>query len=141
MRHVDRWFLGLAVLDALAGMGLGMWMGVADDYTLLPLHAHLNLLGWVTFAVFGLAYRTGLARNDIWAAVHVWLSAAAIATFSLGVAIAILLGRPKPAYAGAGLMFASMLLFGINVWRAGAAGRAGRPVGHRMVMAELDAAD
>lgn len=125
MRHVDRGFVGLAVVNALCGMGLGIWMSRANDYTLVPLHAHLNLIGWVTFAVFGLAYRTGIAKDDGWAAVHFWVSAAAIATFSLGIAVALLFGRSGPVYAGAALMIASMLLFGLNVARA-AASPAGR---------------
>lgn len=119
MYRVDRGFIGLAVLNALCGMALGLWMSKANDYTLVPLHAHLNLLGWLTFAVFGLAYRTGIARQDRWAVVHLWVSAAAILMFSVGIAIALLFGRPQLVYAGAALVVASMLLFGINVARAG----------------------
>jgi hypothetical protein len=35
-----------AALAALGGMGLGLYMGLAHDFTLAPAHAHLNLLGW-----------------------------------------------------------------------------------------------
>lgn len=118
MCNIDRYFLGLALLAALAGMGLGIWMSLANDYSLMPLHAHINLLGWVTFVLFALAYRTGLAKNDVWAAAHFWVSFAAIVIFSAGIWIALTLGRPKPAYVGAALMVASMMLFGINVLRA-----------------------
>lgn len=118
MYRVDRSFIGLAVLNALCGMALGLWMSRANDYTLVPLHAHLNLLGWLTFAVFGLAYRTGIARQDRWAVVHLWVSAAAILVFSVGIAVALLFGRPQLVYGGAALVVASMLLFGVNVARA-----------------------
>lgn len=56
----------VAALAALGGMSLGIFMGSAQDFTLAPAHAHLNLLGWVTMALYGLYHRaaertTGLA--------------------------------------------------------------------------------
>lgn len=51
----------VAALAALGGMGLGIFMGLAQDFTLAPAHAHLNLLGWVTMALYGL-YHRGVGR-------------------------------------------------------------------------------
>jgi len=31
-------------------------MGAHNDFTLAPLHAHINLLGWVTLALYGTFY-------------------------------------------------------------------------------------
>ncbi len=56
MRISDFCFLS-AVLAALCGMSLGIHMGLAQDFTLAPAHAHLNLLGWVTMGLFGLYHR------------------------------------------------------------------------------------
>ena len=39
-----------------AGMVWGMWMGAHENFTLAPAHAHLNLLGWVTAALYGTFY-------------------------------------------------------------------------------------
>lgn len=50
--------LGFAALAALTGMTLGIVMGIRQDFTLAPAHAHLNLLGWVTMAIYGLYHRT-----------------------------------------------------------------------------------
>lgn len=44
-------------LAALLGMSLGIVMAVSHDFSLTPVHAHLNLLGWVTMALYGLYYR------------------------------------------------------------------------------------
>jgi hypothetical protein len=41
----------------LVGMGLGLFMGVAQDFTLTPVHAHTNLLGFVALMLYGLYYR------------------------------------------------------------------------------------
>jgi hypothetical protein len=50
--------LGMAGLAALGGMVLGIVMGLSQDFTLAPSHAHLNLLGWVTLALYGLYHRS-----------------------------------------------------------------------------------
>ena len=47
----------LASVTALAGMSLGIYMGIAQDHSLMPVHAHLNLIGWVTMFLMGLYYR------------------------------------------------------------------------------------
>jgi hypothetical protein len=46
-----------AAMSATIGMCLGIWMGVSGDHTLGPIHAHLNVIGWLSMAVFGLYYR------------------------------------------------------------------------------------
>ena len=51
----------VAALCGLTGMALGIWMGMNEDFTLAPAHAHVNLLGWVTLALYGL-YHRGVAR-------------------------------------------------------------------------------
>lgn len=54
---IARVFLCLAVGYGLVGMGMGLYMGGAEDWTLAPAHAHINLLGWVTTALYALVYR------------------------------------------------------------------------------------
>lgn len=54
-------FFGAAVLYALTGMTLGIIMGASGDHTLVPVHAHLNLLGWASLALMGTFY--GLAGD------------------------------------------------------------------------------
>lgn len=49
-----RAWLRLAALYFAVGVALGMMMGASGDHSLFPLHAHINLLGWVSMALFGL---------------------------------------------------------------------------------------
>lgn len=56
MRY-DFTFITAALLCLLAGECMGIWMGIAHDFTLSPAHAHLNLLGWVTLALYGVMHR------------------------------------------------------------------------------------
>lgn len=53
MPRVSRAFFTLAVLCGLSGMLLGMAMGATQDFTLHPVHAHLNLVGWASLALMG----------------------------------------------------------------------------------------
>jgi hypothetical protein len=46
-----------AALMGITGMSLGIYMGIGQDFTLAPAHAHVNLLGWVTMMLYGLYHR------------------------------------------------------------------------------------
>ena len=56
MPRVSAAFFGLGVICLFIGMFMGMRMGESEDFTLMPAHAHLNLLGWVTMAIYGIFY-------------------------------------------------------------------------------------
>lgn len=47
------WFR-LAALYFAIGVVLGVAMGASGDHSLFAVHAHINLLGWVSMALFGL---------------------------------------------------------------------------------------
>ncbi|MBE7366779.1 DUF2871 family protein [Ramlibacter pallidus] len=49
--------LRLSFVYLLAGMLLGVGMGASGDFTLRPVHAHVNLLGWAVLAVAALILR------------------------------------------------------------------------------------
>ena len=45
-----------AVLWFVAGTSVGMQMGLSGNHNFIDAHAHLNLLGWVSSALFGCFY-------------------------------------------------------------------------------------
>lgn len=51
-------YLKASVLWFTFSVGLGMYMGVNQDFRLAHVHAHLNLLGWVSQAVVGLVWHS-----------------------------------------------------------------------------------
>src|SRR4051794_26370366 len=60
-----------AVLWFVAGTSVGMQMGLSGNHNFIDTHAHLNLLGWVSSALFGCFYAlhpTVAAKR--WAWVH-----------------------------------------------------------------------
>jgi peptidoglycan/LPS O-acetylase OafA/YrhL len=46
----------LAVLFVIAGMAMGIGMAMSQDHSIMPAHAHLNLLGFVSLFLFGIYY-------------------------------------------------------------------------------------
>ena len=46
----------LAVLFVIAGMAMGIGMAATQNHSIMPAHAHLNLLGWVSLFLFGIYY-------------------------------------------------------------------------------------
>ena len=56
MPRVSAAFFATGVVCVLIGMLWGMYMGSTNDFALAPAHAHLNLVGWVTMALYGTFY-------------------------------------------------------------------------------------
>src|SRR6185295_1671365 len=56
MPRVSAAFFATGVVCVLIGMGWGMYMGANENFTLAQAHAHLNLVGWVTMALYGTFY-------------------------------------------------------------------------------------
>ena len=76
------------VMMVVAGMIWGIAMGITQDHSTLPAHAHLNLLGWVSLFLFGIYYhlhpaidRSSLATVQVW----VWIVGTIILTIGVGL--------------------------------------------------------
>ena len=68
-------FLRLSVVYALAGVALGIFMAASHDVAQMPTHAHINLLGFVSTAIYGFFYRAyPEAEHDRLATAHFWIA-------------------------------------------------------------------
>lgn len=120
MIGISNWFLRLAVLYLLAGVGLGLYMAASNNHTMAPVHAHLNLLGWASMALFGLFYRVvpGAATTTL-ARLHFWIYVPA--HFVQMVLLALLfLGFPavEPALGAVSMLVgAAVVVFAVVVWK------------------------
>src|SRR5262249_52541621 len=56
-RMLPQHLLRFSVVALLAGMVMGMAMGITQDFTLVGAHAHLNLVGFVIPFLTGLYYQ------------------------------------------------------------------------------------
>jgi hypothetical protein len=115
MRH-DLWFLTFATLCLVTGVALGMHMGLAGDHSLAPVHAHLNLLGWASLALFGLAYRVYPELGASWTAtLHLALCGPSAMLVPIGIALSILHGAPALAIAASVLWLAGCITFLVKI--------------------------
>jgi hypothetical protein len=71
-------------------MSLGIFMGTRGDFTLTPVHAHINLLGWVTLALYGLYHRGVERARDRLAWVQVGCAAVSVPLMTGGLAAYLL---------------------------------------------------
>lgn len=112
MKNVDLKFLLLAALMLTTGVGLGIRMGIVHDFSLAPVHAHINLVGWASLALFGIVYRLypAMAESRL-AGLHFILAAPAAVMFPIGIALSILAERPLVAIVASLFWMAGVLLF------------------------------
>ncbi len=110
----------LAVLFVIVGIAMGIGMAASQNHAIMPAHAHLNLLGWVSLFLFGIYYerrpgldasRLALIQVSLWSVGTVVLTVA-VAAIHLGYTAA----DPIAAIASL-VVFAAMLLFAYFVFR------------------------
>jgi hypothetical protein len=110
-----------AVVFVIAGMIWGIIMGISEDHSAFPAHAHLNLLGFVLLFLFGIYYR--LHPSLEWektaiAQIWVWIIGTIILTVGVGLAATgHAIGEPI-AGVGSFIVLIDMLLFGWLVFRS-----------------------
>ncbi len=86
MANIHIRFLRIAVIYLLAGMVLGLAMGISGDHSLYPAHAHINLVGWASFVLYALIYRVfpSAALSGL-APLHFWLANLGALVLCVGV--------------------------------------------------------
>lgn len=114
----------MSVVILLIGMLAGIAMGMEQNFTLAPAHAHLNLIGGVLLFLFGLYYRlVPAAGTTTLAKVQGWLHMIGAILFPLGVAVVLLKG---PSFevapiAGSLVVVVAMALFVVIMFRTSSA--------------------
>ena len=110
----------IAAVYMTIGLLMGLTMGIAKDFTLSSVHAHISLLGWATMAIAGLVYLLvpSCARNRL-AKLHFWghniglpVMMVSLTLYTFGIAAA-----EKAVAAGSTLVVVSLLLFSVNLIR------------------------
>jgi len=97
--------MGMSVVVLLSGMIGGIAMGMAQNFTLAPAHAHLNLIGGVLLFMFGLYYRLiPVAGATRLARVQGWLHMVSAIVFPAGIAVVLLHGHGYEAIPVAGAL-------------------------------------
>lgn len=112
-------FFGSAILFAILGLVLGNVMAATHDHGQLVTHAHMMLIGWVSFALFGLFYHRFPERAaSRGAALHFWLAELSFIVLVVGL-YGIYGGAPElDPMAGVGSIayLVSMVVFAVVAW-------------------------
>src|SRR5260370_36545899 len=109
-----------AVLMVIAGMIWGIVMGISQDHSTMPAHAHLNLLGCVSLFLFGIYYHWHPAVDvNRLALVQVWIWIVGTIVLTIGVGLVYsghAVGEPIAAVSSL-VVLADTLLFSWLVFR------------------------
>ena len=120
MKNMTHNFLIAAILYGLWGTLMGAWMVFAQESYLGQVHAHINLVGWVTLALFGVFYHIyPTVSESTLAAIHFWTANLSVLALNIGL---WLFFEQKGGFllirAGTVLVLLSFLLFLVLMWRA-----------------------
>lgn len=86
MQGIGRTFFASALVYGVLGMLLGLHMGISQNHGQMPTHAHIMVVGWLSFAVFGLFY--AIYENTVpklLARLHLWLAQVSFAGLVIGL--------------------------------------------------------
>jgi hypothetical protein len=119
MPRISEYYFRAAILFLIVGIAIGIHMSISQNHAVTGAHAHVNLLGWVTSALFGGYYALNPAKANG------RLPIIQFAVYTLGVALMsgslylLLTGNTgvEPIVAVSSLItFAGVLLFAWVVW-------------------------
>lgn len=86
MNGVARLFVTAAVLFAIAGMVLGLYMAISGNHEQHVTHAHIMLAGWVSLALMGFFYHNFPALNvSRMAKAQFWITTLSAALMSVSL--------------------------------------------------------
>ena len=130
MPRISEYFFRAGILFLIVGIGLGLQMAISQNHNVIGAHAHINLLGWVTSALFGGYYALNPAKAEgrrpmIQFVVYM------IGVICMGTSLYLLLSgnlAMEPVVAVSSLItFAGVLLFAWVVWSPAGAGARAMP--------------
>lgn len=118
--NISRGFIVMGAVYLVVGIVLGAYMGGSGDPTLIPVHAHINLLGFTLMTVFGIGYRLipGLEEGALSKA-HFWLHQLGTLLLLLGL-FAMMTGMVAEATIGPVFpVLEGAILLGAVLWLVG----------------------
>jgi hypothetical protein len=128
----------MATLYLMTSLLLGMVMAISKDYSLMSVHSHLGLLGWMGMTLTGIVYLVlpRCATTKL-ATAHFWLHSAGLPLMILGLVALVKSGDERIEAiigVGASLVILGLLAFTVNVLKnamasAGSGSRLEIPMG------------
>jgi cbb3-type cytochrome oxidase subunit 1 len=117
---VGKAYLKVATVYFTIGVLAGLTMGIIHDFRFTSVHAHVNLLGWVSMALFGLIYHFyPKAANSKLAKTQFWLHNIGVPVMLGGIALQVLgvSAALAPTIIGSIAVVLGVILFMVNVFK------------------------
>jgi hypothetical protein len=118
LKSIDSTYLAIGALWLVLGMILGIVMGASENFLFMPVHAHINLIGFACHSIFGMAYRqwptmkaSGLALYQFW----IFVISTPITL--IGLAFTLTGGPALPTIIGSFGLLIGAALFCFLAWR------------------------
>ncbi|CAG7623488.1 hypothetical protein PAESOLCIP111_02528 [Paenibacillus solanacearum] len=110
----------IASVYFVIGVLFGMFMSIVHKFEFASVHAHINLLGWVSLALTGFVYHLfPKAAASKLAVTHFWLHNIGLPIMMIGLALLVSgVGNMEPVIAVGGVLVTiSVIVFLVNVFK------------------------
>ena len=123
MTNIDSNYIGIGAIWLVVGMIVGIAMGASHNFQYMPVHAHINLVGFACHAIFGMAYRQWPTMKASSLAVYqFWIFVVATPITLIGLVFTLSAGPELPTIIGSLGLLVGAALFCVMIWQARAAG-------------------
>jgi hypothetical protein len=86
MNSIAKRFFFSSIFYGLLGMLLGLEMAITNNHGQMPTHAHIMVVGWVSFSLFGFYYlQFGKAAPRGLSQLHFWMAQCALVGMVIGL--------------------------------------------------------
>lgn len=119
MPRIADLFFKAAITFLILGIVMGLQMSISGEHNVIGAHAHTNLLGWVTMAIFGGYYALNPKKAQArLATVHFWsyLGSVAVMTPSLYLLYLDYAAFEAPLAVASIIAFLSVIVFAVVVF-------------------------
>lgn len=119
MKTIDSTYVAIGASWLVLGMILGIGMGAANDFKFMPVHAHINLIGFACHAIFGMAYRHWpTMKVSRLAPYQFWIFVIATPVTLIGLVFTLTGGPVLPTILGSFGLLIGAVLFCVMAWQA-----------------------
>lgn len=119
MKAIDLTYVAIGALWLVLGMILGIAMGASENFQFMPVHAHINLIGFACHSIFGMAYRQWPAmKASRLAPYQFWIFVIATPVTLIGLVFTLTGGPAAPTIIGSLGLVIGAALFAVLIWQA-----------------------
>lgn len=119
MKAIDLTYVAIGALWLVLGMILGIAMGASENFQFMPVHAHINLIGFACHSIFGMAYRQWPAmKASRLAPYQFWIFVIATPITLIGLVFTLTGGPAAPTIVGSLGLVIGAALFAVLIWQA-----------------------